>query len=74
MVCDDGSTDKTATVVEDYVSLLDIVYDYAENFGGPARPRNRGVRLARAGYVAFLDSDDWGTPTKLEGGGRVLNV
>lgn len=74
IVCDDGSTDKTATVVEDYVSLLDIVYDYAENFGGPARPRNRGVRLARAEYVAFLDSDDWWTPTKLERSVCVLNA
>lgn len=66
IVCDDGSTDRTAEVISDYASTLDITYDYAENFGGPARPRNRGVRLARAAYVAFLDSDDWWAPTKLE--------
>lgn len=66
IVCDDGSTDNTATAVNGYVSLLDIVYDYADNFGGPARPRNRGMRLARAAYVAFLDSDDWWAPMKLE--------
>lgn len=74
IVCDDGSTDKTAAVVEDYVSALDIVYDYAENFGGPARPRNRGVRLARAAYVAFLDSDDWWAPAKLERSVCALNA
>ena len=66
LVCDDGSTDNTSGVVKDYVSLLDITYDYAENFGGPARPRNRGVKLARAAYIAFLDSDDWWAPAKLE--------
>jgi glycosyltransferase involved in cell wall biosynthesis len=66
LVCDDGSTDKTSKVVKDYVPLLDITYDYAENFGGPARPRNRGIKLARAPYIAFLDSDDWWMPNKLE--------
>lgn len=65
VVCDDGSTDNTSKVVNDYTSLLDITYSFAENFGGPARPRNRGIRLARAAYIAFLDSDDWWTPNKL---------
>jgi glycosyltransferase involved in cell wall biosynthesis len=65
LVCDDGSTDGTAEVEEEYSALLDLTYDYAENFGGPARPRNRGVSLARAPYVAFLDSDDRYLPHKL---------
>jgi glycosyltransferase involved in cell wall biosynthesis len=66
IIVDDGSTDDTSEVVKDYASILDITYDYAENFGGPARPRNRGIKLARAPYIAFLDSDDWWAPTKLE--------
>lgn len=32
LVCDDGSTDNTVAVINDYVSALDITYDYAENF------------------------------------------
>ncbi len=66
LVCDDGSTDMTSDVIKEFSSTLDITYDYAENFGGPARPRNRGIKLARAPYVAFLDSDDWWEPEKLE--------
>jgi glycosyltransferase involved in cell wall biosynthesis len=66
LVCDDGSTDNTAEIVQKFNGLLDIHYDYATNFGGPARPRNRGIKLARANYIAFLDSDDWWLPTKLE--------
>ena len=65
LVCDDGSTDDTCEVVSKYKYFLDITYDYAENFGGPARPRNRGIALARAPYVAFLDSDDWWDSDKL---------
>lgn len=66
LICDDGSTDGTRQVADEYSRYLDIKYDYSDNFGGPARPRNRGIRLARTPYVAFLDSDDWWMPEKLE--------
>lgn len=66
LVCDDGSTDNTAEVVERFGAALDIQYCWKENFGGPARPRNIGLQQARAPYVAFLDSDDWWRPEKLE--------
>jgi len=65
LICDDGSTDDTSTVVAKYTHLLDITYCYCEHFGGPARPRNRGIALASSPYIAFLDSDDWWTPAKL---------
>jgi glycosyltransferase involved in cell wall biosynthesis len=65
LICDDGSTDATESVVRTFESRLNLSYHWAENFGGPARPRNAGVRLARGEYVAFLDSDDWWTPQKL---------
>src|SRR3954464_10946901 len=73
IVCDDGSTDDTAEVVREYESVLDLTYSYGENFGGPARPRNRGIGLARAPYIAFLDSDDWWAPRKLELSVRYLD-
>ena len=65
LVMDDGSTDATGLMVS---SILDprIIYDWAENSGGPARPRNRGIALARGEWICFLDADDWWTPDKLE--------
>lgn len=66
LVCDDGSTDVNAEVAGEFADRLNLDFETAENFGGPARPRNRGIARARAPYVAFLDSDDWWAPTKLE--------
>lgn len=66
LVCDDGSTDDSAAVAGEFSGRLNLVFDTAENFGGPARPRNRGIAAAQAPYIAFLDSDDWWAPAKLE--------
>jgi glycosyltransferase involved in cell wall biosynthesis len=74
LVCDDGSTDNTAVVVAPYKDALKLTYHWDENFGGPARPRNTGLRLARGNYVAFLDSDDWWAPRKLAESVRRLDA
>lgn len=66
LVCDDGSTDNTKEIVEKYDPLLVIQYIKDENFGGPARPRNSGIKKAKGNAIAFLDSDDWWYPNKLE--------
>ena len=65
LVCDDGSTDNSSRVANSFSDILDVHYHYESNFGGPARPRNVGIKLARSPYIAFLDSDDWWTKDKL---------
>ncbi len=65
LICDDGSTDNSEEVVNRYVGKLNLKFETAPNFGGPARPRNLGVVSSRAPYIAFLDSDDWWAPNKL---------
>ena len=63
IVIDDGSTDGTA----EQLTTLDraIRFERIEHCG-PGAARNRGVALARAPLIAFLDSDDLWAPTKLE--------
>ncbi len=58
IVVDDGSTDKTAEVVQ--MMADNIKYIFQEN-KGVAAARNKGLEMARGTYIAFLDADDvWG--------------
>lgn len=66
LVCDDGSTDETSLVIEKFKSTLDLKYFYEENWGGPAKPRNTGIKFSKGEYICFLDSDDWWKENKLE--------
>lgn len=65
IVCDDGSTDATGEVVSEYAGVLPVTYLWEANWGGPARPRNRGVAAAHGEWICFLDADDWWYPEKL---------
>ena len=67
IVIDDGSTDGTAAIVEEYTQTdnrIRLVRNPACTGVGAAR--NRGGKEARHDYVAFLDSDDLWTPDRLE--------
>lgn len=67
LVCDDGSSDHTKKVVEEFVAEgLNIRYFYNDNWGGPAFPRNIGIKNAKADWVCFLDSDDAWYEQKLD--------
>ena len=64
LVIDDGSTDNTSRVLEEFVDPRITVHRIAH--GGPSGARNRGLELARGELVAYLDSDNWWEPTFLE--------
>lgn len=56
IVVNDGSTDQTARVVQEYSDIQ--IIQCAENRGTGAA-RNLGLDNAAGEYVAFLDVDDW---------------
>jgi glycosyltransferase involved in cell wall biosynthesis len=63
IVIDDGSTDKTAEIVNSFGSVL--TYFYQENMG-TAAARNYGISKAKGDYFAFLDADDLWVENKLK--------
>jgi glycosyltransferase involved in cell wall biosynthesis len=67
IIVDDCSTDNTAEVVRQYAEKDQrIRYVALVQNSGAAVARTEAMRLARGKYMAFLDSDDLWSPTKLE--------
>ena len=65
IVIDDGSTDNTRSVLQNYIESGKIKYIYQENMG-PGAARNSGIQMARGDYIAFLDADDVLLPASLQ--------
>jgi glycosyltransferase involved in cell wall biosynthesis len=63
IVVDDGSTDGTAKVANNFAPT--IQYCFQAN-GGIGSARNCGIGLARSDFIAFLDADDLWLQGKLE--------
>lgn len=63
IVVDDGSTDDTPQVLAQYGDAIHVVRQSNRGMGGA---RNAGIRAATGEFLAFLDSDDWWLPQKLE--------
>ncbi|MFN4089045.1 MAG: glycosyltransferase family 2 protein [Alphaproteobacteria bacterium] len=64
IVVDDGSTDRTAAIVESFADPRVRLVSNGRNLGIP-KSRNRGLDLARSDYLAVLDSDDRMLPERL---------
>lgn len=65
VIINNFSDDNTIEVIQSYQDPRISCVNYA-NHGIIAASRNRGIYQSSAPYIAFLDSDDWWHPTKLE--------
>lgn len=58
ILINDGSTDSSGRICEDYLNDPRVIYRGQEN-AGPSAARNLGLSLATGDYIAFVDADDW---------------
>ncbi|MEM7773574.1 MAG: glycosyltransferase [Cyanobacteria bacterium P01_E01_bin.6] len=62
LVIDDGSTDSTSALLDEYGDRLRHVVQANQ---GVAVARNHGIQLSQGEFIAFLDADDVWLPHKL---------
>lgn len=65
IIVDDGSTDDTKAVINQYLTDKRVSYYHQKNEGVCAA-RNHGAQKAKGEYLIFLDSDDEFMPDYLE--------
>jgi glycosyltransferase involved in cell wall biosynthesis len=66
IVVDDGSSDHTIAIVEEFVTRDDRFQLLRQCNAGVGAARNAAIRKARGKYIAPLDADDLWFPDKLE--------
>ena len=64
LIIDDGSNDGTKEMVHSFNDPR-IFYNWQKNTGGPANPRNNGIKASKGNWIAFLDDDDVWKENKL---------
>ena len=58
ILIDDGSTDGSSIICDEYSSLDNRVVTYHKKNGGVSSARNYGLKKAVGDYIVFVDSDD----------------
>lgn len=66
LMIDDGSTDNSRHIIEEYALDYDNFFAFHKSNEGPSIARNLGIELAKGEYVMFLDSDDIILPDRCE--------
>lgn len=59
LLIDDGSTDGSSAVCDDYARRDSRIHCFHKQNGGHMSARQEGFRHSLGEYVSFVDSDDW---------------
>lgn len=60
IICiDDGSTDKSLRILNNFADKDNRITIINQKNSGPSAARNKGIEIAKGEYIGFVDSDDW---------------
>lgn len=65
ILVDDGSTDASPIICDDYAQKHENIHVLHIQNSGPATAKNEGLKLAKGNYIALTDSDDRMEPLML---------
>ena len=63
---DDGSTDNSAAIIEEFAKKDSRIVPLQQENKGPSEARNTGIKAARGNWITFVDSDDMLAPHFLQ--------
>lgn len=59
ILIDDGSTDRTATILAKYASKYSNIHIITQKNSGASAARNTGIKQAHGDFITFIDADDY---------------
>lgn len=59
ILVDDGSTDQSGELIDQYSEIDNRIKPYHTKNQGSSSARNYGLDRARGKYISFVDADDW---------------
>lgn len=59
ILIDDGSTDDSLKICNEYQRKDFRINVIHQNNSGVSIARNQGIKIAKGEYIGFVDSDDW---------------
>ncbi len=59
IVVDDGSTDYSGKICDDFANKYSIITVVHKKNGGLSSARNKGLEIAKGSLISFVDSDDY---------------
>lgn len=66
LLIDDGSTDSSGTICDEYLKIDNRINIIHKKNSGVSDTRNVGIEVAKGDWICFIDSDDYVEPTYLE--------